>query len=310
MRSSLYCLALALLTSGCDRHNRSEMAAISNPAQIAANALAECDRLASHPKDNGRTMAAISDEQLAPGIALPACQKAVELNDDNPRAHFELGRIYGIMGRNQDAFDSFAISAGGNYPIAMKYIGDAYLEKKGLPDNSPKDDAELYKTARDWYQKSADAGYQDGINAVSEADALIRSATFNPALFQNPSAIKAIYDGDFLKNEDAVLNAYYAKGLVQQMDDNDQFFMDPECKPLLYKISNLVVDVEVMAAYAGSFRSGGHALGAGIGYLASSYAMDMGKRDAINLMNIHKCNSSITQKIIDNIILTNKGPKS
>lgn len=311
MRSQLFCLIIALLTSACGSQQVRQSAndtpqQVVDPVQLAANALAACDRLASHPKDNGRMLAAVTDDQIAPGAALPACEEAVRLNDKMPRAHFQLGRVYWIIGKDSAAFDSFAIAAGDNYPIAMKYVGDAYLEKRGLPQDSPQDDAELYKLARDWYQKSADAGYQDGINAVAEATELIRTSTFDPSQFQNPSAIQAMYDGDFLKGETAVLNAYYAKGLIEQMDNNDQFFMDAECKPLLYKISQTVVDIEVIMSYIGSLRSEGHVMGAIIGHLASSYAKDMGKRDAINLMNIHKCNSTITRRIIDNIILTNK----
>ncbi|QDX25377.1 sel1 repeat family protein [Sphingomonas suaedae] len=276
----------------------------ADPAKTAAMAHERCDALASHPKDPGRMAAAVSDEQVVPGRALPACEEAVKLNPESGRAHFQLGRLYQLAARYPEAFDSFTIAASYDYPIAFKYVGDAYLEGRGLPDEAPKEDAERYKLARNYYLKSADAGYAEGSAAVAEADELIRSATFDPSRFQNPQAIRAIYEGNFLRSDTAVLNAYYAKGLIEQMDNSDQFFMDAECKPLIYKISTTVVDVQVMLSYAQGLRSGEDALKALVSYAVSDYATDMGRRDAINLMNIHKCNSPITKRIVDNIILT------
>ena len=99
----------------------------------ASDALKKCDTLASHPHDPDRDAAGVTDEQLVPRQAIEACATATKLNPDVGRAWFELGRAYWNGQHDEQAFRAFFEAVKRNYAPAMKYLGDAYLEGRGLP---------------------------------------------------------------------------------------------------------------------------------------------------------------------------------
>jgi len=172
-------------------------------ADEASDALKKCDALASHPHDPGRYAPGVTDEQFAPGAAIEACEPAVKLNPDLARAWFELGRSYWIGQRDGDAFRAFVEAAKRNYAPAMKFIGDAYLTGRGLPSGQQQDG----QTALRWYEKSAEAGFADGAQAVDEMNAYLKKKAdderqarsqaekeaFDPSIFQNSQFISALY---------------------------------------------------------------------------------------------------------------------
>ena len=72
------------------------------------------------------------------------------MNPDEPRAWFQLGRAYWSARSDTRAFEAFSKAADLDYAPAMKYLGDAFLEGRGLPPNEHRDIA----TAMHWYKKA------------------------------------------------------------------------------------------------------------------------------------------------------------
>jgi hypothetical protein len=287
-------------------------------ADEASDALKKCDDLASHPHDPGRYSAGITDEQFAPGAAIEACEAAVKLNPDVARAWFELGRSYWIGQRDQEAFAAFVEAAKRNYAPAMKYIGDAYLEGRGLPSGQQRDG----QTALEWYKKSADGRFADGIKAVEEVQAYIRKKTdeddharleaerakFDASIFQNPQIMSRIYEGTLNginKNE----FAYYINGFIHTIGGTEPFFVNGQnCIPLVAgtttsAITKLVVEITTRNSLTPS----------GPNYLNEVFRdrtpfiysliklQDQGNRDAIALFNRYGCDGAVAHTVVENI---------
>ena len=101
--------------------------------QAVDERVSRCDALASYPADPGRYAAGVTDEQFAPGAAVDACRAAVDADPQLPRSWFQLGRSYWIAQRDEEALAAFVEAAKLGYAPAMKFIGDAYNEGRGLP---------------------------------------------------------------------------------------------------------------------------------------------------------------------------------
>jgi tetratricopeptide (TPR) repeat protein len=288
-------------------------------ADEASDALKKCDALASHPHDPGRYAAGVTDEQFAPGAAIEACEPAAKLNPDVARAWFELGRSYWIGQRDKEAFAAFVEAAKRNYAPAMKFLGDAYLEGRGLPSGQAQDG----QTALKWYQKSADGRFADGIKAVEEVQAYIKKkgddeerarleaerAKFEASIFQNPQLMSRIYAGTWNGMNKAEV-AYYVQGFINTIGGTEPFFVNGQnCIPLVAGtttsgVVNLVTEVmtsQVMGPGGPNYFS--NTVGNQNKAIMSNLLKftDQGHRDAITLFNRYGCDSAVAHTVVENI---------
>ena len=59
----------------------------------------ECDRQASHGRDPGHVVPAVSSSGMDKPAAIATCHQALAADPDNPRLNYQLGRAYGYSGR-------------------------------------------------------------------------------------------------------------------------------------------------------------------------------------------------------------------
>jgi tetratricopeptide (TPR) repeat protein len=279
-------------------------------ADDASEALKKCDALASHPHDPGRYAAGVTDDQFAPGAAIEACEPAAKLNPDLARVWFELGRSYWIGQRDKEAFAAFVEAAKRNYAPAMKYLGDAYLEGRGLPAGQVQD----AQTALEWYKKSADGRFADGIKAVEEVQAYIKKKTndaeqarleaerakFDASIFQNPQIMSRAYEGT-LNGINKSEFAYYISGFVGTLGGTEPFFVNGQaCIPLVAAtttsgITKLVLELSMSPGNLANVLSSNS------GTINIVKLSDQGHRDAIALFNRYGCEGAVAHTVVENI---------
>lgn len=287
-----------------------------NIGPTVAEMVMECHTLTAHPSDRNRSAAGISDTQLAPGIAIPACERAVAASPDDVTLVFELGRALWIGGRDSEALAKFAEAADRGHAGAMKYIGDAYVEGRGLP---PDVQANIQEAAN-WYRKASDAGFVDAESALSEAEQQIARNTFDPSIFQNGKFMKILYNGEFSNVQAPIALAYYAKGIVQGLDSNESLFLDQSCKAMIGKLGSQIIDISEFAGAIKQFNDAGESnedpmetfLKVLIQKGGEPYFLDQGQRDATVLYNkdILGCDSEVTKKVVDNIMITSSNNRA
>jgi TPR repeat protein len=289
-------------------------------ADEASDALKKCDALASHPHDPGRYAAGVTDEQFAPGAAIEACEPAAKLNPDVARVWFELGRSYWIGQRDKEAFAAFVEAAKRNYAPAMKYLGDAYLEGRGLPAGQAQDG----QTALTWYKKSADAGFVDGVKAVEEVQGYLKKkaadderarleaekAKFDPSIFQNGAFMAALYNATPVPGNQREAFIKYVYGFTEKLSGDTIIFLEggQYCKPLISASTSTRLQNGFLAAMtAQAYRDNGRCSPLSGGRCSlidmTSYNRDreQGERDAVALFNRYGCQSDVTHKIIDGV---------
>lgn len=263
------------------------------------DAIAKCDALASDPHDPDRYAAPVADEQFAPGAAIEACKAAVDANPDFARGWFELGRAYWIGEHDTEAFAAFVRAAKRNYAPAMKYIGDAYNEGRGLPDG----EAQSIETAVIWYQKASDAGLRYATKALEDAKLTLASNRFDGSIFQNPSYMSVLYSGDFSKIDYPILFLAYVRAFSDELGGNNVYMTNQSCKGMVTALGNTVNSVQTLMAYLSTLSEDN-----GIGkvvlnsILGDTFYHDMGERDANILVDRYKCNTPITKTIVANAI--------
>lgn len=289
---------------------------ITETGPTVAEMAMECHTLSAHPSDRNRSAAGVSDTELAPGIAIPACERAVAASPDDTTLVFELGRSLWIGGRDSEALAKFAESAERGHAGAMKYIGDAYVEGRGLPPNV---EANIQEAAN-WYRKSSDAGFVDADTALTEAEQQIARNTFDPKIFQNGKFMEILYNGDFSNIEAPIALAYYAKGLVQGLDSNESIFLDQNCKAMIGRLGSQVVDISQFAAFIKQFDNAGKNNEEPVETFlkillqkgGEPYFLDQGQRDATVLYNkdVLGCDSEVTKKVVNNIMITSNNNRA
>ena len=282
-----------------------EKVASKTPEDVSADNEAEstgrCDADASHPEDPNRLAEGVSDKRMAVGRAIQNCLEAVSFDPKNARSQFQLGRAMWLANRYEEALAAFVESADMGYAPAKKFIGDAYLEGKGLPAGEVQD----IHTALRWYKQSAAADFVPAEQAVAEVEDYIRTHTFNPNIFQNPSYTSLLYNGDFSNINNAMLYFAYTQGMFEMLDSEQVMDHDPHCKPLLNKSGQLTIDIgsaasvfnEIRELYNGAiwldkFKDG-------INY---SFRTDEGGRDAVKMIETYGCDSEVGKRIVGNLV--------
>lgn len=280
-------------------------------ARAAAEALTQCDAAASHPGDPQRYGTPVADDRIALGQAIEACDRANRLNPGTARIEFQLGRGYWLSRKDREALVKFNAAADRGHAIANKFIGDAFLEGRGLPDGSEPN----ANAAIEWYKKAQAGGVPDAAEAIANAEGIIRRNTFDESKFQYGDYMRVLHDNTFDTFKAPIALAYYAQGLVHRLDDDNTLFMDPKCKALLNIIGNKIIDnADVLAVFKlladSRSKSSEQNVGAALRglfdvYVAAPVYKDYGNRDATVLFDreIYGCDSKVTQRIVKNIMI-------
>jgi TPR repeat protein len=323
--------AVGVLACACNRSQPNATqpdAAQSSTAPVddsaaAQTALQSCDNLASDPSDPNRFAAGVTEAQMAPGAAIAACVKAKTLNPTVPRVAFELGRSYWVGHQDSAAFESLKDAATQNYAVAMKYIGDAFMEGRGLPNGY----SQNFQTAIYWYTQAGQHGYPDAQPAIDEANKEILTHTFDRSVFQQPTYMYAMYTGDFSHIPDAPGLVYYVASVSTTLRSEKLLFVNSKCQPLITTANSIAITTANIAAYLSDATSGMHNndnksssdtssndqsndTGSQLGKLfgglltasiKSAYMTDQGEKDTIALINRYGCDGPIVESIVKNI---------
>lgn len=113
-----------------------------------ADGVTDCDRLAADPNDPKKVAAGVADEVLDPEGAAEACVVALEVDPENVRLLFQLGRALYAAGLIDEARPYLETASQGNYAAAHAYLGDI-LSLSGTAE-------ELTVT---FYEKAIKGGY-------------------------------------------------------------------------------------------------------------------------------------------------------
>lgn len=259
----------------------------------AKDPVAMCDQLVSHPRDSGRQSGGVPDESVAVGPAIEACQRAVKVKPLEARLWFELGRAYWLGNRSSEAFAAFSEAANMDYSPAKKYIGDAYLEGRGLPPGH----AQSARTALSWYTQSAQEGFEDGRRAVEEAQRLV----LDPNLFIRPDFISVMYSGEFNKISAPISLLIYASAFNRELGGHEVFFLEPNCTPLSTLGGQTVLTVGQLMQVISAFQNKSLLQTALNTVPIMPFLMDEGKRDAVIFMSKYKCNTHVAKQLLGNL---------
>ena len=260
-------------------------------------AMLQCDNLASDPLDPDKYAAPVPDDRFATGVAMKACKEAVDANPQSARAWFQLGRAYWLGQHDTDALAALAQAAQREYAPAMKYIGDAYKEGRGLPPGktaSPLD-------ALAWYNKARQAGLRAADSDIASTQAAIASLTFRPELFQNPEYMTRIYTGDVDLLDNPVMFFTYTKAFVDDLGGTNIYFMDPKCTTMVTELGSMINGAGQILGYLQTLSGDDVIENMVISVIGSHFTEDQGKRDAVALMHNYKCDNPVTQKIVDTV---------
>lgn len=185
----------------------------------------ECDILAAHPADPERMSDGVTDDQIVPRLAILACEDASDVEPDDARFKFQLGRALLAVGRDEEALALFQEASDADYSAAWAYLGDAHQFGLGTPVDGQK--------AYQAYQKALELGFL-------EAEAQIEQLTFDPSLYTLPF-IEFFYNGKYdqiagVVNEPArsPTTRNYIFNVVQTLLYECEPFLKPDNVPALY----------------------------------------------------------------------------
>lgn len=174
------------------------------PQARAHPSVTRCDELAADPQDPTRAAAGVSDDALAAGPALAACNDAVQVAPELARARFQQGRALLKAGRERDAVAAFQQAAKSNHPGALAYLATAHeFGAGGLPKSQQRRD--------ELNQQAAARGYGTGAQAAAGAGGRAPASPQDlKGRYEQPDLVKAVYFGDasLLPNEPLFVAKY------------------------------------------------------------------------------------------------------
>lgn len=121
----------------------------------------DCDRLAAHPEDLSRRGPGRAWEDLEPGLAIPACERAVNASPAEARFHYQLGRVLHKVGEHELAHAHYRHAADLGYAAAQISLGLVHDEGLGVPVD--------HEVAVAWYRKAAEQNDPRGQAALGRA---------------------------------------------------------------------------------------------------------------------------------------------
>lgn len=98
------------------------------PANAAPDpeAVTECDRLASHGSDPERVAPGISQSDMRKAAAIAACTADTDMQPENRRLRYLLGRAYFYSGRGEEALPHLIFAADAGHRQAQFVLGYIY----------------------------------------------------------------------------------------------------------------------------------------------------------------------------------------
>ena len=173
-------LTLLVLLSWCN----------SPVAMATSDDVHPCDDVAAHIQDKQRWGKGISDEEVAPALAISRCAAAVKEYPETARFQFQLGRAFWIAQRYREAIAPLTAAATGGHAAAYAYLGEAYKNGLGgvLQDNN---------RAMKYYQLAAESGFKTAEDVLTTLQKEAKQSTFSSEGFQEPGIIQGLYTGDF-----------------------------------------------------------------------------------------------------------------
>lgn len=215
----LFCLIMGLVGLTC------HATAVRSQEESVFRFVQDCDILAAHPDDPQRMADGIGDDQIVPRLAILACEDAIDLDPEEPRFAFQLGRALLAVGQQDDAFALFQTASGADYAAAWAYLGDAHQFGLG----TPVDGQQAYQA----YQKALDLGFL-------AAEGQIAQLTFDGALYARPF-VQLFFEGQYPRITGAVADPAagapsrnYVFSLVQTLLLECEPFLQPGNVPALY----------------------------------------------------------------------------
>ena len=88
-----------------------------------AEEITRCDELVSHPLDPDRVTTGVSTGDVPAAEGIAACLEAVAADPDNPRLHYQLGRVYYYDGQTAEAIPHLETAAAAGYRQAEFVLG-------------------------------------------------------------------------------------------------------------------------------------------------------------------------------------------
>jgi len=92
----------------------------------ASDEITRCDELVSHPLDPDRVTTGVSPSDVTSDEGIAACLAAVADDPDNPRLHYQLGRVYYYDGQTDEAIPHLETAAAAGYRQAEFVLGYLY----------------------------------------------------------------------------------------------------------------------------------------------------------------------------------------
>ncbi len=190
-----------------------ELAAAESESTPASRAVAQCDALGGHPDDPERlTEGGVDDEQLDGEAVVTACEKALKVEPDSGRLHFQLARGLLMQGDADAAIEHLTIAAEAEHGGALAALGGILLG--GLEDLEADPDKGMqllelaiaagFEPAEAMLaeaQKAAEAVVQQAQVAPPSAPAASAPAAsrkpVNFAAYELPRFMEAIYQGRY-----------------------------------------------------------------------------------------------------------------
>lgn len=159
----------------------------------------DCDRLAGDPEDPSKIGQGVAWEQVDLDRATRACVMALEYDPANARLQYQMGRLLVLAGAQDAALEFFELADEAGYGIASYQLAETLSIDGGIEE-------EYIDTARAYYARAAQTGYEPGREKAAEMDTILATMrpTFDARTFRRPELMKAAYEGDIdtLKRSD------------------------------------------------------------------------------------------------------------
>ena len=107
----------------------------SRPAvvtEVADDPVSRCDRMAGDPLDLDREVPGIAFDFVDGARAAEACAEAIAASPDTPRLRYQLARALDKTKDHANAFAEYQSAADAGYRFAVRALGRAYLDGRGV----------------------------------------------------------------------------------------------------------------------------------------------------------------------------------
>lgn len=149
----------------------------------------KCDEVAAHVSDKQKWGKGVTDEEIAPPLAIKYCSEAVKQYPDSARFHFQLGRAFWVAQKFNEAIPHLSAALEKGHVAAAAYLGDAYRTGQGGVPVDPARATELYQVA-------AKGGFDAARQTLQAHQQTVQKTTFRQDGFARTDIIVPLYKGD------------------------------------------------------------------------------------------------------------------